>query len=80
MCGKPSEVPGKSGWPRRRRRREFTWVGLHVDVCSRDVIADGALALHGHVLRGRHCVAVTRASPVAADSHAQRGRGHGALP
>lgn len=59
--------------------RGITWVGLHVDVCSRDVIADGALALHRHVLRRRHGVAVARASPMAADSHAQRGRGHGVL-
>lgn len=83
MCGKASEVTGKSRWPSRRRRRrsrrEFTWVGLHVDVCSRHVIAYGALALHGHVLRRRHGVAVTRASPMAAHCHTQRGRGHGAL-
>lgn len=78
MCGKTSEVTGKPRWP-RRRKREFTWVRLHVDVCSRDVIAYWPLALHWHILRRRHRVAVTRASPVAADSHTQRGRGHGVL-
>lgn len=56
-----------------------TWVGLHVDVGPRHVVADGALALHGDALRGRSRVAVTRSRAVATTRHAHGSCGQGAL-
>lgn len=52
-----------------------TWVGLHVDVGPRHVVADGALALQGHALRGGSRVAVAGPRAVAAAGHAHGGGG-----
>lgn len=51
-----------------------TWVGLHADVGPGHVVADGALALQWHALRGGSRVAVARPGAVATARHAH-GRG-----
>lgn len=55
------ELPTGNG----ARCRESTWIGLHVDVGPRDIVADGTLALHGDTLRGGSRVAVARSSTMA---------------
>lgn len=51
-----------------------TWVGLHADVGPGHVVADGALALQWHALRGGSRVAVAGPGAVATARHAH-GRG-----